>query len=274
MSNFWQSSNPAVSDMATFREAYGTMEKQRSEYATMQGIVNKTFALVALTTLAGVGGYSLVGLFPSAMWISAIAAFVVALAMFFVIRGNPERAMYVAPIYAIVEGIFLGALTAALDQMLVGMKVVAVGGLATQAFIITIGVTLGMLGLYYARILKPTKRFQSVVSTLVVGVMIVYLISWPLAMFGIQLPFISIGSAMQGGTPALIGIGINVLILGIAALTLIIDFGQIEAIVNDGRQSKKMEWYGAFALLVTLAWIYMEAVKLAFRLAILLGNRD
>ncbi|MHC4804423.1 MAG: Bax inhibitor-1/YccA family membrane protein, partial [Planctomycetota bacterium] len=84
---------------------------------------------------------------------------------------------------------------------------------------------------------------------------------------------VSLGSAFAGGKAALIGLGINVFILGVASMWLIIDFKLIEDRVAEGGP-KYMEWYCGFALLVTLAWIYFEAVKLAFRIAILLGNRD
>lgn len=104
--------------------------------------------------------------------------------------------------------------------------------------------------------------------------MIVYLISWPLGLlFNIDLPFIGLTSAFGQGWTPLIGLGINFLILGLASMWLIIDFGMIEEKVQAGAP-RHMEWYCGFALLVTLAWIYYEALKLAFRLAILLGGRD
>ena len=93
-----------------------------------------------------------------------------------------------------------------------------------------------------------------------------------MSMFGAQMPFLSLGSAMEGGNTALIGIGLNLLILGVASLWLIIDFGMIEKQVKSAAP-KQMEWFCAFILMVTLVWIYLEAVKLCFRLAILFGNR-
>jgi len=113
-----------------------------------------------------------------------------------------------------------------------------------------------------------------VIYTATAGVMMIYLISFVLMIFGgPTLPFITLGSAFQGGTPALIGLGLNVAILGLASLWLVIDFKTVEDQVNAGAP-KYMEWYCGFALLVTLAWIYYEAVKLAFRVAILLNSRD
>jgi uncharacterized YccA/Bax inhibitor family protein len=223
--------------------------------------------------LAGTGGYTVSGVFPNAVWISCIVSCIVAIGIFMKLAASPHQAVIYGPIYAVVQGFFLGALTGALDAVLANLGYAAAGGLALQAFIITISVMLAMLGLYYARILQPTKMFTAVVTTLTVGIMITYLISFIASFFGAALPFISLGSALQGGTAAWIGLGLNVAILGVAAMWLIIDFGLIEEKVNEGAP-RSMEWYCAFALIVTLAWIYFEAVKLAFRLTLLFGSRD
>jgi uncharacterized YccA/Bax inhibitor family protein len=126
--------------------------------------------------------------------------------------------------------------------------------------------------LYHFKILKPTKKFKAVVGVLTLGIFLTYLISFVMSMFGAQMPFLSIGSALQGGQAAYIGLGLNVMILGVASLWLIIDFGMIEKQLNDGAP-KHMEWFSAFILMVTLVWIYLEAVKLCFRLAILFGRK-
>ena len=267
-----QSSNPALQNEQAFAELRSTFG-ERSDVATVQGVVNKTGLLLVLAVTGGAGGYKLVATMPSIMWISAIAGLVICLGMYFVIARKPALAKVVAPIYAVVQGGFLGALTGALDRTLAQMGYSVAGGLALQAFIITISILLAMLGLYSFRILRPTRRFVSVVSVFTVGIMLTYFISFIVSFFGVSLPFISLSSAFQGGTAGLIGIGINVLILGVASMWLIIDFGMIEEQVN-ARGPKSMEWFLGFALLVSLAWIYMEAVKLVFRLAILFGNRD
>jgi uncharacterized YccA/Bax inhibitor family protein len=267
----WESSNPALTNEQAFAHA---MFAPKADVATISGVMNKTGILIVLALLAGSSGYALVATMPSIMWISAIAAFVICLGFGFLLAGKPHLAPVVAPIYAIVEGVFLGALTGALDSVLRNMGYNVAGGLALQALVITMGVALGMLGLYYTGILRPTRLFVTIVSTATAGVMFIYLISFVLMIFGgPQLPFISLGSAFQGGTPALIGLGLNVAILGLASMWLIIDFKMVEDRVNAG-SPKYMEWYCGFALMVTLAWIYYEAVKLAFRLALLFGNRD
>lgn len=269
-----ESSNPAlqaaegVAGPSAFEQAMTP-----TNTATLQGVANKTFMLCGIAIAAGAGGYSLVAMMPNVLWISNIAAFIIVLGCYFILAGKPHLAPVVAPIYAIVEGVFLGALTGLLDSVLANIGYAVAGGLALQAFVITISCMLAMLGLYSTGLIRPTRTFVAVVGTLVGAVMITYLLSFILGFAGVQLPFISLGSALQGGTPALIGLGLNIAILGLASFCLIIDFGEIETIVNSG-SPKHMEWYGGFILLVALAWIYYEAVKLAFRLAILFGERD
>lgn len=269
----WESSNPALTNTNVLSQFGRDMLASRSETTTLTGVVHKTGILIALALLGGASGYSLVATMPSIMWWSAIGAFVICLGFGFLLGGKPQLAPIVAPIYAIVEGVFLGALTGAIDATLAGMGYNVAGGLALQALVITMGVALAMLGLYYARILRPSKTFIAVIYTATAAVMMIYLISFVLMIFGgPRLPFITIGSALQGGTPALIGLGLNVAILGLASMWLIIDFKTVEDQVKAGAP-KYMEWYCGFALLVTLAWIYYEAVKLAFRVAVLLNSR-
>ena len=273
----WQSSNPVLNNNSSaFDEYYGKkMYAEQANVTTVQGVVNKTAILISIAVAAGTGGYWLIntGTSTSFVWISCLASMGICFGAYMVLRGNPAHARWLAPIYAVAEGVFLGALTAALDRMLEGMAIAATGGLALQALIITISIMGSMLALYSMRILRPTRRFVATVSVLSLGIGITYLISWPLAMFGMQLPFISLSSAVGEGWMPMIGLGINVLFLGVASMWLIIDFGMIEEKVAAGAP-KQMEWYCGFALLVSLAWIYYESVKLAFRLALLVGNRD
>ncbi len=272
----WQSSNPALHNDKAFEEFYGSrgMTAAQPATATLQGVVNKTGMLLLLAITGGAGGYALSASMPSLLWISAIVSALVCFGVYFVIAGRPALARYLAPVYAIVEGAFLGALTGVLDRSLAQMGYAVAGGVALQAFIITLSICLAMLGLYSVRILRPTRLFVAIVSVATAGIMITYAASWVLGIFfGVGLPFVSLGSALAGGTPALIGLGINVLILGVASAWLIIDFSLVERQVAQGGP-KSMEWYLGFALLVTLAWVYFEAVKLVFRLAVLFGNRD
>lgn len=275
--NQLQSSNPALTSGDAFNEYYGEMAgiAAKPDVTTLQGVVNKTAILVGIAVVAGAGGYAAAAaLAMPVATISAVVALIITLGIFYVIRGKPAHAVFLAPIYAVVEGFFLGALTSTFEGWLAHYGVAAAGGLALQAFIITISIMIAMLGLYYARILQPTRMFTAVVGTLTVGVMIAYLISFAASfIFGAGLPFLTVFSATQEGYAPWIGLGLNVLILGLASMWLIIDFGLVEEKVKSGAP-KYMEWYCGFALIVSLAWIYYEALKLALRLALMFGNRD
>ena len=284
--NFMTSSNPALSpqNLANARNPYAYDEApdgqplsasvSRPTTATVQGVINKTAMFTAIAVAGGFAGAALVSIFPGIMWITAIAAMIVVFGMYFVVTKNPGIAMVIGPVYALIEGVFLGAFTVTIDSILVSQGINIAGGVALPAFIITISIMLSMLALYYARILRPTKMFVSIVSTATLGIFIMYMLGFVLMLFGgPTLPFIGLNEAFTGGTPALIGLGVNLLILGVASMWFIIDFGMIDDAVSSGAP-KKMEWFLAFALLVTLAWVYYEAVKIVFRLAMLFGNRD
>ncbi len=270
----WQSSNPALGNEEAFRQLEGVFAGGRErDVATVQGVVNKTAVLALLAVAAGAASCALLANVPGLLWITNITAFVVCIGIYFVIARRPDLARVVAPIYAIVQGAFLGALTGVLDKALVSMNAAAVGGVGLQAFIITASILVAMLGLYSAGIVRPTKRLVSILSVATAGIMLTYLVSFALGFFGVSLPFVSLSSAIGGGKAALIGLGLNVVILGVASFWLIIDFGMIQERVGAGAP-KAEEWYCAHALMVSLAWIYFEAVKLVFRVALLLNRRD
>lgn len=273
-----QSSNPVLSEDADFREHYGTLAGGRSDVATLQGIVNKTAAFAIVCVIFGALGYTFLAGNRSLTMLVAFAGFAITMGMGFVIRRNPALAAPLGFVFAAVEGVFLGAVTGSLDavlQSVLGDKnpLAATGGLALPAFLITISVMGSMLFLYSARIIRPTARFKAIVGTLTMAVMVTYLAAFALSFFGVSIPFLSLGSAMEGGTAGLIGMGISLLFLGIASFALIMDFERCEMIVNE-QAPKNMEWFAAFGLIVGLAWVYFESVKLAFRLAIMFSSRD
>ena len=270
----WETSNPALRNDEAFRQLQGVFEAGRAaNVATVQGVVNKTAVLALLAVAAGAGGSALVASMPSLLWITNITAFVVSLGVFFVIARRPEAARVVAPVYAIVQGAFLGAFTGVVDQALASAGAAVTGGVGLQAFIITASILVAMLGLYKAGIVRPGKLLVSIVSVATAGIMLTYLASFILSFFGVALPFVSLGSAFAGGKMAMIGVGVNVVVLGVAALWLVIDFGMIQERVAAGG-TKAEEWYCAHALMVSLAWVYFEAVKLVFRVAMILNRRD
>ena len=270
-----QSSNPVLagSDANELFRTGGEGARAVADTATVQGVVNKTTFLALLATGAGCVGWAVCSAFPAALWMANIAALVVVLGIFFALRGNPARAMFLGPIYSVVEGFLLGGVAVMLQGILAAQGIEVPGGIALQAFVVTIAILLSMLTLYSLGVLKGGQTFTRILSVATLGIFLMYLISFVIGFFGISMPFLSLGSAMEGGTSAMIGLGINVLILGVASLWFIVDFRQVEDLVASGAP-KQMEWYAAFGLMVTLAWVYFEALKLVFRLALLFGRRD
>jgi uncharacterized YccA/Bax inhibitor family protein len=275
----WQSSNPVLNNEDAFNQYYGRdMFATRDAAAvpavtTLQGVVNKTTILVGIATATGAVGYSLFMNHPQAYWIAAIVAFVICLGIGFVLAGKPALSPIVAPVYAVCQGTLLGAFTAVADGMLASRGLSVAGGVGIQAFIITAAAMVSMLLLYTTRIIRPTQTFRAILGVATGGIMIAYLVSFVLSFLWQPLPLISFYSAMNSHGPmGLLGLGINIFILGIASLWLIMDFQLVEEKISSGAP-KYMEWYCGFALLVTLAWIYYEAVKLIVRLAVLFGNR-
>ncbi|HWB19842.1 MAG TPA: Bax inhibitor-1/YccA family protein, partial [Phycisphaerales bacterium] len=218
-------------------------------------------------------GYALAVKYPATLFISWLTSFVVSLTLAFLLYGKPAWSVVLAPVFAVVEGTFLGAFTALADQILAQNKLSVMGGVGIQAFVVTSACALSVLGLYRMGWIKPTRGLAAVVRAGILALFVTYMISFALSFFGVHMPFVTFYSAVTAkGTMGFIGLGVNLLILGLASLTLVMDLGMVEQNVSN-RAPKYMEWYCAYALLVTLAWIYYEAVKLVVRVAILFGNR-
>lgn len=268
-----ESSNPILKSART---AYAAPRDLGGEArATMAGVVNKTAILLSLAMLAGALAYAVAPATTSVLIAGCLASAVVGIGVAWLLAKDPSASPTLAPVYALVEGAFLGVFTKALDGVLAvqgatapGTEALGGASLALPALVITFACTASMLILYRTGLLRPTQTFKAVLSTLTLGVLMAYLANLVLElMFGMHLPFLSIRSAFEGGTPALIGLGLNALILVLASLWLVVDMEQVEELVESGSPAE-LEWYGAFGLLVTLAWIYYEALKLAFRVAL------
>ncbi len=150
-----------------------------------------------------------------------------------------------APIYALLEGLVLGGLSAIMD--------LRYPGIAVQAVSLTFGTLFVLLLAYSSRIIQVTQKFHLGVIAATGGVMVFYLLQMVLGFFGVR--FLSVnGSGM-------IGIGFSLIVVAIAALNLVLDFDFIERGVNYGAP-KYMEWYGAFGIMVTLVWLYLEILRL------------
>ena len=180
----------------------------------------------------------------------AIGGLIVAMVTIFKKEWSPVT----APIYAILEGLFLGGISSLLNQAYPGIVLQAVG--------LTFGVALSLLLVYRSGLIKVTDNFRLGVAAATGGIFLVYLVSFVMSFFGMRIPLIH-----ESG---LIGIGFSVFVVAIAALNLVLDFDFIEAGAESGAP-KYMEWYGGFGLMVTLIWLYIEILHL---LAKLQGRRD
>jgi uncharacterized YccA/Bax inhibitor family protein len=184
------------------------------------------------------------------MWVGIIGGLISALAISF----KPNWAPVLAPLYALLEGLFIGAISAIMNAAFAE----SYPGLVMQAVGLTFGVALAMFLLYNFRVINATQRFKSMVFTATLGIGIFYLITMVLRMFGVNVSFMYDSS--------LLSIGISLFVVAIAALNLIMDFDMIEQGAERGAP-KFMEWYGAFGLMVTIVWLYIEILKLLSKLS-------
>jgi uncharacterized YccA/Bax inhibitor family protein len=187
------------------------------------------------------------------MIVGIIGGLITALAISF----KPNWAGYLAPLYGLLEGLFIGGISAIMNEAFAKKY----PGLVMQAVGLTFGVAIAMFLLYNFRIIRATEKFKSVVISATVGIGIFYLITIVLGWFGVNVGFAYDNS--------LLSIGISLFVVAIAALNLIMDFDMIEQGAEMGAP-KFMEWYGAFGLLVTMVWLYLEMLRLLSKL----GSRD
>ena len=194
-----------------------------------------------------VKGVNITGIINAIFW----ASLIVSIGCYVALWKRPEWASIVAPIYAAVQGVFLGALSGILENYY--------PGIAIQAAMATMATVIGMLIAFRTGVIRATPLFRKVVVTATMGIMIFYLISIVASLFGINFATNSFGG---GGA---LSIGISLFIVVIAALNLILDFDFIERGAAEGAP-KHMEWYGAFGLMVTIVWLYVEMLRLISKL--------
>ncbi|MDZ4289336.1 MAG: Bax inhibitor-1/YccA family protein [Prosthecobacter sp.] len=240
-----RTANPLLND-STFANVSRTGEKRM----TLQGTVNKTGLLLLMTMFTGLYTWKLglanpAGAMP---WIigGAIGGFVLALITMF----KPAWSPVTGSLYALAEGLFLGALSAMYERQF--------HGIVLQALLLTGGTLLALLAAYSMGLIKATENFKLGIVAATGGIALVYLLTIALGLFGIQIPYIH-----QSG---MIGIGFSAFVVVIAALNLVLDFDFIENGCANGAP-KYMEWYAAFGLLVTLVWLYVEILRLLSKLA-------
>lgn len=160
-------------------------------------------------------------------------------------------AKYLAPAYGICEGLFLGAISAMVSTAFKGKAPFIV----MQAVLLTFGVAVAMWTLYRFRIIKVTQKVRMIIIGATGGILVFYVLSWILGLFHVYVPFLSM---TNGSTFSIV---FSLIVVGVAALNLLLDFDMIDRGVQSGAP-KYMEWYGAFSLTVTIVWLYIEILRL------------
>ena len=171
-----------------------------------------------------------------------------------ILTFKKECSPFLAPAYALLEGLFIGAISAYYNYVFAAKAPFII----MNAVGLTLACAVAMYLLYSFKIIQATQKFKAIVMTATAGIGIFYLLTWVLSFFGVSLPFLHEGSLM--------GIGFSLFIVAIAALNLILDFDMIEQGAALGAP-KYMEWYGAFGLLVTIVWLYLEILRLLSKLS-------
>ena len=236
-----RSGNPVLGTQ-TFKSLGGLAS---SNTMTLKGTVNKIFLSIIL--MVGVGLLTYQSMTPGFIIATAIGGFVVAIITVFKKQWAPTT----VPIYAILEGAFLGGISAIYGALY--------DGIVFQAIFLTLAILVCMLMLYQSGLIKVTNKFRLGVFAATGGVFIFYFLSFILGFFGINV------SVLDPTNASMMAIGINLVIIVIAALNLVLDFDFIDQASKRGLP-KYMEWYGAFGLLVTLIWLYFEILRLLARL--------
>ena len=234
-----RSGNPVLSKK-TFDNTFSVSEKM-----TIEGTVNKTG--VSLLILVGTGYLTFDTLNPILLIGCGIGGFIFALVTIF----KKEWAPITVPIYAALQGAMLGGISYMYNYLY--------DGIVTNAILLTVGILVSLLIAYRSGYIKATENFKLGIFAATGGIAIVYLVNFIMGFFGTGIGVMNINNASP------LSIGFSIVVVIIAALNLVLDFDFIEEGAEKGAP-KYMEWYGAFGLLVTLIWLYLEILRLLAKL--------
>ncbi len=240
----FQSNNPVFNEKVL--QKVGSTNAEGA--MTIKGTIYKMAFLLALVMMAAIYAWGAPGREQDVMpllWGGAIGGFILAI----IISFKKEWAQYLAPAYALAEGLFLGVISVYYSSLYDGIVLQAVG--------ITFATFIAMLILYGTRIIRATEKFKAIVFTATAGIALFYMLALVLSFFNINIPFLHEGST--------IGIIFSLVVVVVAALNLIINFDLIESGAAQGAP-KYFEWYASFGMLVTLVWLYLEILRLLSKL--------
>ena len=239
LDTFGRSGNPVMGNKfdgdAQFRDM------PISQKMTLEGTVNKTGILLLLCFMTAAVSWNIPNtvLMFTGMGVGFIAAIITIF--------KPTMASSTAPVYALAQGLFLGGITVMFEAQYPGIAIQAIG--------LTFGTLASLLVCYKTGIIKPTENFRLMIVSATAGIALLYLVNILMTAFG--------GGSVIGfiHSNGLMVIGFSVFVVGIAALNLVLDFDFIEQGSENGLP-KHMEWFGAFSLMVTLVWLYLEILRL------------
>ena len=248
-----RSGNPALSESTFLDLGSGTVVSRGAGTMSLNGTVNRTGLLLLLAVLTAAFAWNhaltvdgeLAAGARLYLWGGMLGGFVLAMVTVFKKNWAPVS----APLYALAEGLFLGTISAIYEARF--------QGIVFQAVLLTFGTLFALLFAYRSGLVRATENFKLGVVAATGGIALVYLATIVLGFFDISIPFIH-----ESG---LVGIGFSLFVVVVAALNLVLDFDFIESGVAAGAP-KYMEWYGAFGLMVTLVWLYIEFLRLLSKL--------
>ena len=230
---------PQSSEDQTFKSssAYSSLINPKADTMTRKGT----------TSAAILGWYNVQESFSGAVifptWVlgAVLLGFVTGMIM----RFKPKASPILAPIYAVVQGVVLGSISRVFNAEYDGIVVQAVG--------ISIGVFIAMLTLYRTKIIQVTNKMRSTIMSATTGIMLFYIVAFVASFFGVSFSVFTSSSVLS--------IGFSLLVAGLAASNLLLDFDTIERGEREG-YPKYMEWYCAFGILATMVWLYIEVLRL------------
>lgn len=211
--------------------------------------VKAAFFLLVIAVLAAIGWVNSETFTGRGSGLAYLVGFFVLIALSIASVNNPKLALGAGLLYSVLNGLWIGAISRYYDEVFDGIVGLALLG--------TLAITVGMLVLYSLRVFRVTARGAQIIMVMVFGVSVMYLLGFILSLFGVDLDF------LYGSSPFAIAVGL--VILGVAASTLLVDFAHVEQGVKLGAP-KAAEWYAAFGIVSSIVWIYLEVLRLLARL--------
>lgn len=242
--NFLKSSNPMFNEEKMRNNSQtevldGDMITRSGEVMTIAGAINKTFILLSLMMVTTLFSYA----FPNQILLYVGMFGGIGVVMY--ANYNPDKSSWLAPLYALLEGLFVGTISY--------MYAAESTGLIFQAVSLTIALLFMMLFIYKSGIIKVTQKFRAGIAMACGAIFLVYGLNFVLSFFGISVPYLH-----EGG---MIGIGISIVFIAVATLRLLVDFDNFDKAAQF-KSPKYMEWFCAMGLIVTLVWLYYEVLRL------------